>query len=122
LYGSRLLELLLYSHNLLELLLYGHRAQFTRWLNQLEKQYSMKITQTQMTHSNIQSLSNFAEQIRIDSDSTLPAPTAQIKSELGKISVNISSIFSRKAVLTIILALSLCNLLDSLDISMLSIV
>ncbi|KAF6037678.1 smg [Bugula neritina] len=62
---------------------HDERAQFTRWLNQLEKQYSMKITQTQMTHSNIQSLSNFAEQIRIDSDSTLPAPTAQIKSELA---------------------------------------
>jgi len=43
------------------------RGEFTKWLGQLERQYCMKMTQTKLTHSNIQHLSSFADHI----DSTL---------------------------------------------------
>ncbi|XP_067941489.1 protein Smaug homolog 1-like [Watersipora subatra] len=45
------------------------RARFTKWLEELEHLYSMKITQTQQTHSNIQSLSSYAEHITQNSSS-----------------------------------------------------
>ena len=43
------------------------RGQYTKWLGQLERQYSQKITQTQIRRTNIQNLSNYVEQI----DSTI---------------------------------------------------